>query len=668
MELRYLQLENFLSFKNLEHTFVNEPVLIKGKNLTEIESKETNGAGKSTMMAGIAYAILATPLRKQTLDRDLITWGEEEANIWLDIYCPIRKETLNIHRTLRIKGSASLELTINEEPDSVKFGTLSDGNAFILKWIGISADDLKNYYIINKENFKSFVSSSNTDKLSLISRFIKAEQLDDADDLIKERNKPLEAQAKTAEANKNRIEGELSVYNEQLAAERERNLEEEKLLQIESINDRIDETVNEYDRAEENIKLAQTGIKSSKETIRGIQKKIDHALKELENLESVDYRERYQKINEERQSTDNKVEELRAYKQTAQKNAARLELGVNRLSAILKGTVTCPKCSHEFLIQDPEKSVAQIKKEIKDCSIHIDKEKKVAENAIESLNKLSAKIKKFDDETCQVRLEEQGTIRAIREVESTISKLKGEVQRTQQLIKNFEAEISDNEKKKERCERESEALVISLDKLEAEELKTREEELEGLVTLTTKKLRKAEAEFEKIQKRISDNVQWGVRFKEFKMSLACEQLRIIQNFANLALQKQRSELLLSIEGFKRDSKGRIKSEITVSVINGEGEYKSFWSFSGGERARIEVALIQAIQEMINGTNEWGGLHFLTIDEVLEGTDPLGLALLLESLEGVGYPVYVISHVMNIRAGVRTLTVVKENGNSYIDEK
>ena len=297
MELRYLQLENFLSFKNLEHTFVNEPVLIKGKNLTEIESKETNGAGKSTMMAGIAYAILATPLRKQTLDRDLITWGEEEANIWLDIYCPIRKETLNIHRTLRIKGSASLELTINEELDSVKFGTLSDGNAFILKWIGISADDLKNYYIINKENFKSFVSSPNTDKLSLISRFIKAEQLDDADDLIKERNKPLEAQVKTAEANKNRIEGELSVYNEQLAAERERNLEEEKLLQIESINDRIDETVNEYDRAEENIKLAQTGIKSSKETIRGIQKKVDHALKELENLESVDYRERYQKIN-----------------------------------------------------------------------------------------------------------------------------------------------------------------------------------------------------------------------------------------------------------------------------------------------------------------------------------------------------------------------------------
>lgn len=70
--------------------------------------------------------------------------------------------------------------------------------------------------------------------------------------------------------------------------------------------------------------------------------------------------------------------------------------------------------------------------------------------------------------------------------------------------------------------------------------------------------------------------------------------------------------------------------------------------------------------MINGTNEWGGLHFLNIDEVLEGTDPLGLSLLLESLDGCGYPIYIISHVMNIRAGVTTLTVVKENGYSYIE--
>ena len=150
------------------------------------------------------------------------------------------------------------------------------------------------------------------------------------------------------------------------------------------------------------------------------------------------------------------------------------------------------------------------------------------------------------------------------------------------------------------------------------------------------------------------------------MSLACEQLRLIQNLANTALKEQHSELRLSIDGFKRNAKGQVKSEITVLVINGEGEYKSFWSYSGGERARIEVALIQAFQEMINGTNPYNGLNFLMIDEVLEGTDPLGLSLLLESLNEVNFPVYIISHVMNIRTGVQSLTVIKENGFSYIE--
>lgn len=655
-----------MSFKELEHEFIEEPVLIQGKNLTEIESKETNGSGKSTMMAGIAYAILATPLRKQTLDRDLITWGEEEAEIWLDIYCPIRNEYLSIHRTLRVKGSASLELSINDEPDSVKFGTLSDGNAFILKWIGISAEDLKNYYIINKENFKSFVSSSNSDKLSIISRFIKAEKLDEVDDLIKETNKPLEIKAKEAEANKNRIEGELSVYNEQLAAERERNLEEERQSQMDSLNERLDAILAEYDQAEENIQLAQVGIKSSKESIQAIYQKVEKATNELKNLELFDYREKYQEINEKRQSIDKKAENYRLKKQEAQKEASRLEAEVNRMTAVLKGTVSCPKCHHEFLISDPVKSVDQIRKDIKANTLIAEKEAKTAEEAIRGLNELASKLRKFDDETVSVRKEEQATIRAIRDAETVISNLKGEIQRTQQVIKNHEAEISINTQKKKRCEHECEVLGDELEIIRTANLETREEELEGIVALTTKKFQKAELEYEKIQKQISDNVQWGVRFKEFKMSLACEQLRIIQNYANIALQKQRSELLLSIEGFKRDAKGRIKSEITVSVINAEGQYKSFWSFSGGERARVEVALIQAMQEMINGTNPWGGLHFLVIDEVLEGTDPLGLALLLDSLEGVGYPVYVISHVMNIRAGVKTLTVVKENGYSYIE--
>ena len=318
------------------------------------------------------------------------------------------------------------------------------------------------------------------------------------------------------------------------------------------------------------------------------------------------------------------------------------------------------------MTSDETVDVPTTRKKIESQKKEAETQENLAKTALEELNSFEERVKKYDDKFMKIRVQEQGTVRAIREVQAEITKIRGEITRSNQMISSYQEDIKHQEGIQSRCNSESEQLVEQLEKAEQAEMETKEAELEGLVALTKKKLEKANKEYGDCEKQVSDMVQWGLRFKEFKMSLACEQLRIIQNFANMSLQKQRSELRLSIDGFKRNAKGKIKEEITVSVINGEGEYKSFWSFSGGERARIEMALIQAFQEMINGTNQWGGLHFLMIDEVLEGTDPLGLALLLESMSDVHHPVYVISHVMNIRAGVTTLTVVKENGYSYIE--
>lgn len=666
MELISLRLKNFLSFKELNHKFLKKPVLIKGKNLTEIESKETNGAGKSTMEAGIAYAILANSLRKQTLDKDLISWGEEEAEIWLDIYCPVRKETLNIHRVLRQRGSSSLELTINEEAGSVNVATVNDGNAFILKWIGISSEDLKSFYILNKENFKSFISSSNTDKLSLINRFIKAEQLDNSDDVIKDKIKPFEEKRLLASNKVHTIEGELSVYEKQLSEERERNIEQERQSLIEMINSRIDAVIKEYDDAEVSINNSTLAIQLAQEKILEKKKKINEASERLKKFDGVDYGKQYEDLTKERSQVDSEVDSLRKKRQDAKILFDKYNVEINSLTALLQGVVQCPNCGKEFIPSDKSINLEQTKKSIKEKEGECKKQNDIVQQTLLELKQFENQVKDFDEKFKKIRVSEQETIRTIRSIHTEITSIKGEIERTNQLILSYQEDIKRKQEIQNRCNQESESLAVQLENAENGTFETRESELEGLVSLTKKKLEKAKKELDNCEKQLSELKQWGARFKEFKMSLACEQLRIIQDFANLSLQKQHSELRLSIDGFKRNAKGKIKEEITVTVINGEGEYKSFWSFSGGERARIEMALIQAFQEMINGTNEWGGLHFLMIDEVLEGTDPLGLALLLESMNEVNYPVYVISHVMNIRAGVETLTVVKEKGYSYIE--
>lgn len=666
MEIVRLRLKNFLSFKTLDHTFRKAPVLVQGKNLTEIESKETNGSGKSSMLSAITFAIINSPMRKQVLDRDLITWGEDEAEIWLDIYCSVRKQTLNIHRTLRQKGSALLEITLDEVENSVQYATVNDGNNYILNWIGITPEDLKNYYLINKENFKSFVSSSNTDKLSLISRFIKADQLDECDSLIKAKNKPLEESLVEITAKINRFEGELSVYESQLAAEEERNLEEEKRLRIEAINEEIDLLVSRHESAENKIKEKRLLIKCLKEKNEKLLARLPKFEEELESLEKTDFKSMYGEIDELRGEIDKDIKKSQSEKREITTLISNFNGRINSLKAILQGVVECPNCSTKFIPTDPNFDIKTAREEITSIEKKIKNESLKFESLEERLEGFSKQLEELAEATNEIRGEEKLNYNCIQGVRYELQQIKKELNSNNLMIDSNEHEIENLEESKARYEKESEEIAKKIEQVEKEELTSAKEEIEGLITILNKKIENARKEKEQIEVEISDNIQWGLRFKEFKMSLACEQLRLIQNLANTALKEQHSELRLSIDGFKRNAKGQVKSEITVLVINGEGEYKSFWSYSGGERARIEVALIQAFQEMINGTNPYNGLNFLMIDEVLEGTDPLGLSLLLESLNEVNFPVYIISHVMNIRAGVQSLTVIKENGFSYIE--
>lgn len=124
--------------------------------------------------------------------------------------------------------------------------------------------------------------------------------------------------------------------------------------------------------------------------------------------------------------------------------------------------------------------------------------------------------------------------------------------------------------------------------------------------------------------------QWDSRFKDFKMYLAMEQIKNIQSAANDVLKKMKSDLRLMIEGFKRNANGALKEEITPYVFRDEME--NFFFYSGGEQARVEVALIIAIQSMINATKQYGGMDFLLLDEVLESSDSLGIENIIASTE------------------------------------
>lgn len=670
MKLKSLKLKNFLSFETLEHTFRDSPVLIQGRNLTEIDSKETNGAGKSTMEAAISYALMATPLRKQVLDRDLIRWGEQEAEITLEIYCPVRQQTLTIYRKLSVKGSAKLELYLtpdgNKIGSAVSFSTVNDGNRYILDWIGISAEDLKSFYILNKENYRSFLSSSNTDKLALINRFIKADGLDNADEVIKRRKQPLEEARRKAEGDVLGIQGEIRAYEGQLAQERERNLEQEHQSRIEAIESQIDDTIRQYDSCEATLKVDYEKYKAALGLYNDVKEKVEEAQRVWDSRTVTDFSKQKEELNDGLNDLNVDIATKTRSRAELEQKIKQASMAVSQLDIVLAGVVSCPQCGHRFnpkanmTVEDAQAEKKRKETEIGNLNVQVQSVQADIDGSVEDVKLIEEELNKVrkneDDERGRLQVLENALLNAKRDLTNAsinLSRLNSIVQRDKDNLKVLSQRAEEQQK--------------HLEEVQNEQIDSRVADYEASITLANKGLEKAQKVLDEAQARVVEMEQWGQRFKDFKMSLACEQLKVIQDSANLFLERQKSELRVSVDGFKKNAKGQVKSEITVLVINGEGEYKSFWSYSGGERTRIEMALIQAFQEMINSTNPYGGLNFLMVDEVLEGTDPLGLALLFDALQDVGYPVYVISHIMNIRADIPTLTVVKENGNSYIEE-
>ena len=70
--------------------------------------------------------------------------------------------------------------------------------------------------------------------------------------------------------------------------------------------------------------------------------------------------------------------------------------------------------------------------------------------------------------------------------------------------------------------------------------------------------------------------------------------------------------------------------------------------------------------MINMTHPYGGLDFLSIDEVFEGVDGLGLQSLVQEAKKLQTCIMIITHVTDEEVSEDILKVVKRNGISKIE--
>lgn len=661
-------LKNFGPFESIDYDFQQEAIAVIGENRTQ-DDQLSNGSGKSFLEQGLFYGIYGVNLRDKQ-DKKLIRKGFDTAYICVFIYCPIRRQTLKIERELRAKGSSVLAIYLIHDGDEieiekVQFATVLDGNRYIANWVEISAEDAKSYYIVSKGNYNSFFRSSNTEKLALISRFINFSMLDKTKSIIDDKVLVLNEEKQVLDRSKASYEGKLSVYQEQLQEILDSNPEEEQLREIKKAEDYIEDVKRAIESNELRISKEQQSVLGLKHSLSELEKLRTKVSEELSNIDTSNFDTIYKEIDEDvdmcRQEKRTKENSLNVI----QNRIVDIKRTLNKIEVLLSGIIVCPNCQHEFFLKT-DKTVQEIKKQKEAAEIELNKEseeKKIAEKSIEELDAVLDEYMSLksqtDKEFDEVANQQRSLKKKILELEHNIGSLNQQIKSKENFVKTLQNEIENGENlislKLTYIKDLKNTKVV---KKSTDEIENTIKETEHLIDDQCKKITNKNDEIFKIQR-------WTQRFKDFKMYLAMEQLKNIQSRANEILKSMGSDLRLMIEGFKVDAKGKVKEEITPYVFRDEME--SFFYYSGGEQARTEIALILAIQQMINATKQYGGMQFLLVDEILESADSLGIENIISSIKFLKQSSIIVTHVPKINEEISQIRIIKENGISRLEE-
>lgn len=655
-----LTAKSFLSFKELSFDFVSEPTLIVGQNLTD-DNQVSNGSGKSSLQAAIEFCLFAYTSRKVT-DKKLIHFDQDKAELSLSINCPIRKQELRIERVIPQKGSGQCSLFLNDI--KVDLATVKDCNEFIVQWIGIDKEDLSNYYIINKERFKSFFSSSNTQKIELISRFSRSNTLDGIDVLVKEDVQKLDDKVKKLTASKNRMDGEIEGLEKEVEKEKLVDFEVERQKRIDNLKDKIRDEKDFIVEYNNDIKIYQQKINNEKENIISLTAEMDKTSKSIDLDKKNPFTEIFESLKADKQEILSKQEKIDKDLKTKKNTEKEVNLLLQEIRLNLSGTVHCPSCGFEFKVGE-EVDIEEERERLPDVEELLSLAKENVSKVEKQMLSLDSHLELIKDKISNTEEKESEFKDGLRKITQEIDKIKGKISDSESQIKTYERNIKGKNEFIDMCNGNIDTYKKQMDAIKEEKDDTRRlDSLNESIAELNKELLKLENQEKELTDEMFYTNQWIQQFKEFKFYLANESIKVIQGYCNRSLKEMGSDIQVMIEGYKTLANGTIKEEITPYIVR--EEIRDFWSFSGGERARMEYAMIMAIQAMINATNKYGGLQFLSTDEApSEGLDEEGIKYVIKSLSNYEFPILITTHVNNVKVDTKTLTVSKVNGVSTL---
>jgi len=672
---------NFQSFESLSYDFQQgKSVLIQGENLSD-DGQESNGAGKSTLQEIVYYCIIGS---SSTGKRDvkLIRRGCTESNISLILYNPISKETLRIERTLFLKKSSTLNIFVNEKDQKHLFSTIDDGNKFLLSLIGISSDDIKNFYLINRERFTPFFKLSDTQSRLLISRFANISFIADIETVI---NKEIEEQGvilneflgekRDCENNILSYQSKIDALQDQIKSVKESS-SPEKVKQIkESAINNIKIEIHKFETEIEYYLKSIEGLKKSINEQEELKRDYENNRilidRTIDRLNNINYAHKREAINNEVKKYEESIDTLKHKIVSIEKIVSDYSKEVRSLEITLSGAVDCPKCKHNFIPEseidtnEAKLLINEINKEIDSNNLALEAFNKKRKSIEIERNNILLGLRKIDEQDSKRRklisfYEKSKLNYQLQPIENKIASYNRDINNSLNSIELLQNKIKSKNNDIENIKNESSDNTLVIKNLN--------DSINNFsITLNEniKSLNEVEIVIEKQSEIIENKRIWLLYFKQFYIYLTNQCLRKIQDLCNNFLEQIDTNLRVKVEGFKQLASGDVREKITTVILRDDIEEDDYRSFSGGERGKLTLSTILAFQELINSNSKSGGMDLLFIDEILDSVDGLGMKNFIEALNKVQKTIHLTTHISVKERDENVILIRKVNDKSYI---
>ena len=212
-----------------------------------------------------------------------------------------------------------------------------------------------------------------------------------------------------------------------------------------------------------------------------------------------------------------------------------------------------------------------------------------------------------------------------------------------------------------------ESLELSLKEIEETSPLDAVAPLKASLETKNKELAKASAHKKDVEQELHQLTVQETRFNEFKTYLANTKIAALSQITNEFLEQIGSDIRISFSGYTILKSGKIRDKISIALLRDGIDCGAFGKFSKGERTRVELATILALQKLTNmSCPEGKGLDLLVLDEILEAVDEDGLAAIFEALNGLHLTSLVVSHGNIAENYPHKLIIHKKNGVSFIN--